>query len=145
MTLGSVQPSAHTAISAGKDSANPIPVGAICVRDTATAPDSWKVAPAAAGNLGPFVVCVNRAAAATDTAFTAVLPGALVTVKGQGAIEVGAEVYSSASAAGAVAAAGTGDKCGRYLGHENELTGKIPGTASADGETNLIIRLGGAT
>ncbi|HSW92013.1 MAG TPA: hypothetical protein VLG09_05190 [Candidatus Saccharimonadales bacterium] len=146
MPLGSVfANNSQTVLSVGKDAVNPIAVGALCVRDTATAPDSWKQAPAAAGNVGPFVVCVNRAAASSDTAFSAALPGTMCTVKGQGVIEVGAEIYSSASVSGAVAAAGTGDKCGRYLGHENELTGKIPGTASADGETTLVIRLGGAT
>ena len=142
MTLGSVQPGAEV-WTVGKDGTNPISLGALCVRDTATTPDSYKIAPAAAGALGPFVVCVNKAAAATDTAFSAAFPGSFVTVKGQGAIEVGSEVFASATVAGSVAGAGTGDPCGRYMGHENELTGKTPGTAAADGETNLIIRLGG--
>lgn len=145
MTLGSVQPGHQQVWTVGKDGTNPISVGALCVRDTATAPDSYKIAPAAAGNTGPFCVCVNRAAAAADTAFAAAFPSSMVTVKGQGVIEVGAPVYSSATVAGAVAAAGTGDICGRYMGHETELTGKVPGTAAADGETNLVIRLGGVS
>lgn len=135
----------QTVITVAKDAVNPIAVGSICVRDTAITPQGYKQAPAAAGATGPFVVCVNKAASAAETAFAAAFPGTLVTVKAQGAIQVGAEVYASATVAGAVAAAGTGDKCGRYMGHEGELTGKLPGTAAADGETNCIIRLGGAT
>lgn len=146
MTLGSVfANNVMTVLSVAKDAVNAIPVGALCVRDTAITPQGYKVAPAAAGGTGPFVVCVNRAATAADTAFAAAFPGTLVTVKGQGAIQVGGPVYASATVAGAVAGAGTGDIAGRYLGHENELTGKAPGTPAVDGETNLVIRLGGAS
>jgi hypothetical protein len=142
MTLGSVQPGAEV-WTVGKDGTNPISIGALCVRDTATTPDSYKIAPAAAGGTGPFVVCVNKAAAAADTAFAAAFPNSFVTVKAQGAIEPGSAVYASATVAGSVAGAGTGDIAGRYIGHENEITGKIPATAAADGETNIVIRLGG--
>lgn len=143
MTLGSVQPGTGNVISAGKDATNAISIGALVVRDTATSPDSWKIAPATGGAVGPFGACVNKAAAATDTSFSMALPGTFVTMKAQGAIEVGSEVFNSATVAGSVAATGTGDPCGRYLGHESELTGKTPGTAAADGETNCIVRLGG--
>jgi hypothetical protein len=108
------------------------------------------LAPAAAGILGPFCVCVNKAAAAADTAFAAAFPNSFVTVKAQGAIEPGALVYPSSTVAGSVSAsAGTQGICGRYIGHENEITGKLLGggsgaTAAADGETNVVIRLGGA-
>ena len=145
MTLGSVQPGSGNVISVGKDATNPISIGALVVPDTATTPDSYKISPAAAGVLGPFGVCVNKAAAATDTSFAMALPGTLCTVKGQGAIEPGAIIYPSSTVAGSVsAAAGTQGVAGRYIGHENEITGKAPGTASIDGETNLVIRLGGA-
>lgn len=149
MTLGSVQPGA-VVWSVGKDATNPISVGAVCVRDTATAPDSYKIAPAGV-NTGPFVVCVNKAAAATDTSFAAAFPGSFVTVKAQGAIEVGAPVYTSTTVAGSVSATASGDVVGRYMGHDVtgttsvELTGKTPGTAAADGETNCIIFLGGTS
>lgn len=146
MTLGSVfANSSETVLSVAKDAVNPISVGALCVRDTAITPQGYKIAPAAAGGTGPFVVCVNRAATSADTAFAAAFPGTLVTVKAQGAIQVGAPVYASATVAGAVAGAGTGDICGRYLGHEGELTGKLPGTPAVDGETNCVIRLGGVS
>ena len=144
MTLGSVQPGHQQVWSVGKDAVNAISVGAICIPDTATAPDSYKISPAAAGILGPFGFCVNKAAAASDTSFAMALPGSMVTVKAQGVIEVGAIVYPSATVAGSVSAtAGTQNPCGLYMGHENELTGKVPGTAAADGETNIVIRLGG--
>ena len=144
MTLGSVQPGAEV-WTVGKDGTNAIPIGALCVPDTATTPDSYKLAPASAGVLGPFGVCVNKPAAAADTAFAMAFPNSIVTVKAQGAIEPGALVYPSSTVAGSVSAtAGTQGIAGRYLGHENELTGKAPGTAAADGETNVVIRLGGA-
>lgn len=95
MTLGSVQPGAEV-WSVGKDGTNAISIGAVCVRDTATSPDSYKLAPAGV-NTGPFGVCVNKAAAAADTAFAMAFPDSLVTVKAQGVIEVGAPVYSSTS------------------------------------------------
>lgn len=143
MTLGSVQPGAEV-WTVGKDGTNAIPLGAVCVPDTATTPDSYKLAPAADGQTGPYVVCVNRAAAAADTAFSAAFPGSFVTVKGQGVIEVGKPVYTSATVAGSISATvGTNAVVGRYIGHENEITGKVPATAAADGETNLVIRLGG--
>lgn len=143
MTLGSVfANNVMTVLTVAKDGVNPIPVGALCVRDTAITPQGYKVAPAAAGGTGPFVVCVNKAATAADTAFAAAFPGSLVTVKGQGAIQVGSPVYASATVAGAVAGAGTGDIAGRYIGHESEINGKQPGTPAVDGETNLVIRLG---
>lgn len=146
MTLGSVfANNVMTVLTVAKDGVNPIAVGAVCVRDTAITPQGYKTAPAAAGDLGPFVVCVNRAASASDTAFAAAFPGTLVTVKGQGAIQVGAPVFASATVAGSVAGAGTGDACGRYIGHESEMTGKVPGTPAVDGETNLVIRIGGLT
>lgn len=145
MTLGSVWPGSGNVITAGKDATNAIPIGALTVPDTATTPDSQKTAPAAAGVLGPFGVCVNKAAAATETSFAMALPGTLCTVKGEGVIEVGAIIYPSATVAGSISAtAGTQGVAGRYLGHENELNGKVPGTAAANGETNLVIRLGGA-
>lgn len=163
MTLGSALPGA-TVITVGKDGTNAISVGAVCVPDTATAPDSYKIAPASAGVAGPFGVCVNRAAATTDTAFAMAMPGSLVVVKAQGVIEVGKEVQCSASVAGAVAAyaataqtgsyvqadvtAGTNDFhriVGRYIAHEAEMTGKTPATAAADGETNIVISLGGVS
>jgi hypothetical protein len=144
MTLGSVQPGHQTVLSVAKDAVNAIPAGSLCVRDTSISPNGYKKAPAAAGGTGPFVVCVNKDAKAADTAFAAAFPGTFVTVTAQGAIAPGAPVYASATVAGAVAGAGTGDIAGRYLGHENELTGKIPGTSAADGETNIVIRLGGS-
>lgn len=144
MTLGSVfAGDTQLVLTVAKDAVNPIPVGALCVRDTAITPQGYKTAAAAVGVVGPFVICVNKAAAASDTAFAAAFPGTLASVKGQGAIQVGAPVYASATVAGAIAGAGTGDVAGRYLGHENEMTGKVPGTPAADGETNLVIRLGG--
>lgn len=144
MTLGSVQPGAEV-WTVGKDGTNAIPIGALCVPDTATTPDSYKLAPASAGVLGPFGVCVNKAAAAADTAFAMAFPNSIVTVKAQGAIEPGALVYPSSTVAGSVSAtAGTQGVAGRYIGHESEITGKVPGTAAADGETNVVIRLGGA-
>lgn len=142
MTLGSVQPGHQTVLSVAKDAVNPINVGDLCVRDTGITPNGYKRAPAAAGGLGPFAVCVNKNALAADTAFSAAFPGTFVTVKAQGVIAPGAPVYASATVAGAVAAAGTGDIAGRYLGHENELTGKIPGTSAADGDL-IVIRIGG--
>jgi len=164
LTLGSIQPGHQQVWTVGKDAVNAISVGAVCVPDTATTPDSYKIAPAAAPVPGPFVVCINRAAAAADTAFAAAFPGSVVTVKAQGAIEVGKEVQCSATVAGSVAAfvattltgayvqadqiAAQTDRLrvvGRYLGHENELTGKVPATAAADGETNVVIRLGGVS
>lgn len=145
MTLGSVfAGDTQLVLTVGKDAVTPIPVGAVCVRDTGITPNGYKAAAAAAGVTGPFVVCVNKAATAADTAFAAAFPGTLVTVKAQGVIQPGAEVYASASVAGAVAAAGTGDKCGRYIAHESEMTGKVPATAAADGDP-IVIRIGGAT
>lgn len=168
MTLGSVQPGAQV-ITVGKDGTNAIAVGSVCVPDTATTPDSYKIAPASAGNKGPFVVCVNKAAAAADRAFAAALPGSLVTVTADGAIEAGMEVQCSSSTAGQVVAfvaatiAATPTQAnvqdaqadrlrvvGRYMGKENELTGKVPGqayggsSAAADGDL-IIIRLGGVS
>jgi hypothetical protein len=143
LTLGSVQPGAQV-WSVGKDATNAITIGAVCVRDTATSPDSYKIATAGV-NTGPFVVCVNKAAAATDTSFAAAFPGSFVTVKAQGAIEVGAPVYTSTTVAGSVSATASGDVVGRYMGHETELTGKTPGTAAADAETNIVIFIGGTS
>lgn len=144
MTLGSVQPGDQRVLTVGKDATNPIPLGALCVRDTVVSPNAYKVAPAAAGGTGPFVACVNKAAAASDTAFAAAFPGTMVTMKAQGVIAPGSDVFASATVAGSVAGAGTGDKAGRYIGHENEWTGKVPGTAAADGDL-VVILLGGVT
>lgn len=143
MTLGSLQPGHQTVLTVGKDAINPISAGDLCVRDTVVTPNGYKRAPAAAGGTGPFVVCVNRNALASETAFAAAFPGSFVTVKAQGAINPGSPVYASASVAGAVAAAGTGDIAGRYLGHESEMNGKVPGTPAADGDL-IVIRIGGA-
>lgn len=143
MTLGSLQPGHQSVITVGKDGTNPINAGDLCVRDTVVSPNGYKKAPAAAGGTGPFVVCVNRNAAASDTAFAAAMPGSFVTVKAQGVINPGSPVYASATVAGAVAGAGTGDIAGRAIGHENEMTGKAPGTPAADGDL-YVIRLGGA-
>ena len=164
MTLGSLQPGAgHGVITVGKDAVNAISVGAVVVPDTSTAPDAYKIAPASATVLGPFGVCVNKAAAAADTAFAMALPGSLVAVKAQGAIEVGKEVQCSASVAGSVAvfaqstisASPTQPEVqnarddrlrvvGRYICHDTgvEMSGKTPATAAADGDT-IIILLGG--
>lgn len=145
MTLGSVfAGDTQLVLSVAKDNVNPIAAGALCVRDTAITPNGYKTAPAAAGGTGPFVVCVNRSATAADTAFAAAFPGTLATVKAQGVIQPGAPVYASATVAGSVAAAGTGDICGRYIGHDNglELSGKTPATAAADGDA-IIIRISG--
>ena len=166
MTLGSMQPGAgHGVITVGKDSSNAISVGAVVVPDTATAPDSYKIAPAAASVTGPFGVCVNRAAAAADTSFAMALPGSLVSVKAQGVIEVGKEVQCSATVAGSVMAfvaatvggtyaqaeviAAQTDRLrvvGRYICHDNglEMQGKTPATAAADTDT-IIILLGGVS
>lgn len=144
MTLGSVQPGHQQVWSVAKDAVNAIPAGSLCIPDTGITPNGYKISTAGAGVLGPFVVCVNKAAAAADTAFAAAFPGTMVTVKAQGVIQPGAIVYPSATVAGSVSAtAGTQNPCGRYMGHESELTGKTPGTAAADGETNIVIRLGG--
>lgn len=142
MTLGSMQPGNQQVWSVAKDAVNPIALGALCVRDTAITPNGYKTAPAAAGGLGPFVVCVNKNALAAETSFAAAFPDTMVAVKAQGVINPGAPVYASATVAGSVAGAGTGDICGRYMGHENELTGKLPGTSAADGDI-VVIRLGG--
>jgi hypothetical protein len=163
MTLGAVQPGAMKVMTVGKDSSGAITAGAVCVPDTSTAPDSYKIAPASASVPGPFVVCVNRDAAATDTAFSAAFPGTSVTVKAQGTIEVGKEVQCSASVSGSVAAfvastiGGTYAQAeaqaaqldrlrvvGRYICHDNgvEMSGKTPATAAADGDA-IIIMLGG--
>lgn len=165
MTLGSVFADGHAVVlTVGKDGTNPITAGSVCVRDTASTPKSYKQAPASAGNLGPFVVCVNRDAAATDRAFAAAFPGSLVTVKAQGAIDIGQEVQCSSSVSGAVAAfalttltgayvqadqiAAQNDRLrvvGRYIGHENEMQGAGttgPGSAAADGDL-IVIRIGG--
>ena len=162
MTLGSILPGGgHTVVTLGKDGTNAIAKGSVCVPDTATTPDSYKIAPASAGVKGPFAVCVNKDAAAADRAFSAALPGSLVVVTADGAFEAGMEVQCSSSTAGQVVvyAAPTvsatptqaevqavlGDRLrvvGRYLGHENEITGKTPCTAAADGDL-VVIRLGG--
>ena len=165
MTLGSVFPDANMKVlTVGKSTSAAITKGAVCVVDTATAPDSYKIAPASAGNLGPFVVCVNKDAAAADASFSAAFPGTMVTVTAQGAFEVGKEVQCSSSVAGAVTVfAGStvsatptqaevqnirDDRLrvvGRYIGHEAEMDGKTPATAAADGETNVVIIIGGVS
>ena len=161
MTLGSLQPGNQKVWSVGKAINAAISVGAVCVPDTGTNPDSYKIAPASAGNTGPFVVCVNKAAATTDPSFAAAFPGSVVTVKADGAIEPGMEVQCSSATAGEVVVFAASDVTssptettietalkdrqrvvGRYLGHENELTGKVPATAAADGDL-IVINLGG--
>lgn len=162
MTLGSVWPGGNmTVLSVGKAINAAIALGGVCVPDTGTSPDSYKIAPASAGNLGPFVVCVNKAAATTDPSFAAAFPGTIVAVKADGAIEVGKEVQCSSSTAGEVVVFAASDVTssptettieaalndrlrvvGRYLGHENEITGKVPATAAADGDV-ILIKLGG--
>jgi hypothetical protein len=161
MTLGSViADGSQKVLTVGKDGTNPIAVGAVCIRDTAASPKGYKQCPATTLQLGPFVVCVNRAAVAADRAFSAAFPGTSVVVKAQGAIAVGAEVQNSATVSGAVMAfAGTtaatptaaevnavrDDRLrvvGRYIAHEDEMTGAKTATDAADGE-NIVIRLGG--
>jgi hypothetical protein len=162
MTLGSVFANgSQIVLTVGKDAVNAIPKGSVCIVDTSTTPFSYKLAPASAGNKGPFVVCVNKDALAADTAFAAAFPGTLVAVKAQGAIPVGSEVQASATAAGSVAAfvastvgatfaqaevqAAQADRLrvvGRYIGHENEMAGNAPATPAADGDS-IVIRIGG--
>lgn len=167
MTLGSVIANGtELVLTVGKDGTNAIPVGAVCIRDGASSPKSYKLCPATTLQVGPFVVCVNKAAAIADRTFAAAFPGTLVVVKAQGAIDVGAEVQNSATVAGSVMAwvattqtasyvqadviAGINDMrriVGRYIGHENEMVGASatspgPASAAADGD-NIVIRLGG--
>ena len=162
MTLGSVQPGMGRVLTVKKNATDAIAAGSVCVIDTALTADGWKIAPASAGNKGPFVVAVNKDAAATDAKFAAAFPGTAVTVTADGAIEPGAEVQCSSSTAGqivvfagsSVASTPTqadvqnvqGDRLrvvGRYLGHEDELTGGSPATAAADGESDCVIVIGG--
>lgn len=166
MTLGSVIANGtELVLTVGKDGTNAIPLGAVCIRDTASSPKSYKLCPATTLQTGPFVVCVNKAAAIADRTFAAAFPGTLVVVKAQGAIEVGTEVQNSATVAGSVmafaqstATTPTGAECnairddrlrvvGRYIAHENEMVGSSstspgPASAAADGD-NIVIRLGG--
>jgi hypothetical protein len=161
MTLGSVIANGtELVLTVGKDGTNAIPLGAVCIRDTASTPKSYKLCPATTLQTGPFVVCVNKAAAAADRAFAGAFPGTLVVVKAQGVIEIGTEVQNSATVAGAVmafaqstATTPTGAEVnavrddrlrvvGRYIGHEDEMTGAKTATAAADTD-NIVIRLGG--
>jgi hypothetical protein len=161
MTLGSVIADGNQKVlTVGKDGTNPISVGALCIRDTAASPKGYKQCPATTLQVGPFVVCVNKAAVAADRTFAAAFPGTTVVMKAQGAIQVGAEVQNSATVSGAVMAfAGSAvatptaaevlavqaDRLrvvGRYLGHENEMTGGAPATDAADTDL-VVIRLGG--
>jgi hypothetical protein len=163
MTLGSVFPgSTIKVLTVAKDAVNAITKGSVCVPDTSITPNGYKKATAAASVTGPFVVCVNKDAAAADTAFAAAFPGTMVTVTAQGAIAPGKEVQCSATVAGAVAQfagaavatptaaevlAVQADRLrvvGRYIGHESEITGKTPATSAADGETNIVIVIGGS-
>lgn len=164
MTLGSVFAGERMKVlTVAKDAVNAITKGSVCVPDTSITPNGYKKAPAAASVPGPFVICVNRDAAASDTAFAAAFPGTMVTVTAQGAIQPGKEVQASASVAGAVTVfvastvatptaaeviAAQTDRLrvvGRYIGHEAELDGKTPATAAADGETNIVIVIGGVS
>lgn len=162
MTLGSVQPANMRVLTVGKNNSAAIKAGDVCCPDTATNPDSYKTAPASAGVTGPFVVCVNKDVATTTTSFAAAFPGSMVTVTADGAIEPGTEVECSSSTAGQVVAftpttvgttfvqanvaAAQSDRLrvvGRYIGHEDEITGKTPATAAADGEADVVIIIGG--
>src|SRR6266496_2766728 len=164
MTLGAVIADGNQKVlTVAKDGTNAISLGALCIRDTASTPKGYKQCPATTLQTGPFVVCVNRAAAIADRTFAAAFPGTMVVVKAQGAIQVGAEVQNSATVSGAVAAfaattqtgayvqadvqAGTADFhriVGRYIAHENEMTGAAPATDAADTD-NIVIVIGGAS
>ncbi len=162
MTLGAVIADGNQKVlTVAKDGTNAISLGALCIRDTAPTPKGYKQCPATTLQLGPFVVCVNKAAAIADRTFAAAFPGTMVVVKAQGAIQVGAEVQNSATVSGAVMAfaqtttTGTYSSAeeaavrddrlrvvGRYIAHENEMTGAAPATDAADTD-NIVIVLGG--
>lgn len=164
MTLGAVIADGNQKVlTVAKDGTNAISVGALCIRDTAPTPKGYKQCPATTLQVAPFVVCVNKAAAIADRTFAAAFPGTMVVMKAQGAIQVGAEVQNSATVSGAVMAyvpttqtgsyvqadvtAGTNDfhrVVGRYIAHENEMTGALPGTDAADTDLVVIV-LGGVS
>lgn len=67
--------------------------GDILVKDTSTAPDSWKIATAGASIVGPFVMALEAAASAA-LVFRGV-EGGYWCVKADGTIEIGDEVQMS--------------------------------------------------
>jgi hypothetical protein len=74
--------------------------GDICVKDTATTPDSYKVNAAGAAISGPFYICTQNAASAETKVSLAV--GGMWLVLGDDTIEPGDQVMLSTSTAGHV-------------------------------------------
>jgi hypothetical protein len=74
--------------------------GDVCVPDTSTAPDGWKIAPAAAGGLGPFAVCMRTTTSAQTNIELA--QGGTIALKAGGTIEINKLVYTDSGTAGKV-------------------------------------------
>ena len=86
--------------SGTKQGSGAITRGDLLVPDTGATPDGWKISPAAAGNPGPFAVCLE-AAAATDTVIR-VAQGGTQALKAGGTIEINKLVMSDSGTAGKV-------------------------------------------
>ena len=139
MPLGNVEPFNLSIKKFNKATNAQIPLGKICIRNTALTPDGWKQCDAAGAD-GPFVVAVNELAATTDASFAGAQAPAEVIVEAGAAIEPGA--YVKTDAAGDVITHVTGTDAevkivGKYLGKEGDSLS----LAAADGD-KIRIKLG---
>lgn len=114
--------------------------GDVQVIDTATAPDSLKVAPST--GVRPFYIC-TKPASATQGWVVVCIFGTVYLTAGAG-IEVGAYVMPDASVPGRVKAwdgVAENTKIGRYIGKLDEGDGKTQPTAAANNDI-IRVRLG---
>jgi hypothetical protein len=84
----------------GKKTTGVLTRGNLLVPDTSTAPDSWKISPAAAQVTGPFAMCMTTTLSA-DTEVS-VIQGGIVALVADGTIEIGKECMPATATAGQV-------------------------------------------
>jgi len=84
----------------GKKTTGAIARGSLCVPDTGTAPDSWKIAPASAGSTGPFAVAMQDAASADTEIHLA--QGGVIALTADGTIEINKLAVAASATAGQV-------------------------------------------
>lgn len=138
--LGSAEPGQGFVKKDGatKASGGVFAAGDLLARDTATAPDGWKIAPSTA--VKPFAVAMEAYASGTTT--LAIGLRGIFNMTMEGACEVGNYVMPASTRPGFVKvwdAVAETTKVGRYLGHRGENDATNIATAAADGDQVLIL------
>ena len=132
MPLGNVETFNSYVKTVDKSTAAQIPLGKICVVDTALTPDGFKVATAATAN-GPFCVAVNKLYGTTSPTFAGAFAPSEVIIEAGGNLQPGMIVKTDATGKAIAAVVGTDAEVthvGIYLGKEGELRG----SAAVDGD-----------